>query len=350
MKPLPIPVAIVGLGRTGWNNHAFTLARMPSQYKIVAASDPESVRRMQAESTFKCTVFETFEQLLATSEPRLIVIASPNHLHCEQTIQALQAGKDVICEKPMAPKVSEVDAMIRAEKETKRLLTIFQNSRYAEDFEKVREVLASGVLGRIIQIRIRWSSFGRRWDWQTLRRFGGGTLNNTLPHPLDQILSLFPMENPEVFCHCDQALSLGDAEDHVKILLRKPGFPLIDIEASSADAHPGPLWTVLGTQGHLQGDSKRLNWQYFDPQLLPARVVSQIPSSDLAYNQETLPWVMKEWVAPSDSISISQRFYERLHNAITHNLPPDITSQQVRRTMCLIERCQQLHQQQVEVR
>ena len=67
----------------------------------------------------------------------------------------------------MASDLAGADAMIAVAEETGRILTVHQNLRYAADFVKVREVIATGVLGRIIEIRIHNGRFDRRWDWQT---------------------------------------------------------------------------------------------------------------------------------------------------------------------------------------
>jgi predicted dehydrogenase len=77
---------------------------------------------------------------------------------------------------------------LRRLNEPGRVLAPFQNRRYEPHFNKVKEIVASGKLGQIVQIRMAWHSFGRRWDWQTLREFGGGQLANNGPHLLDQAL------------------------------------------------------------------------------------------------------------------------------------------------------------------
>src|SRR5690606_32126756 len=112
----------------------------------------------------------------------LVVVALPSFLHMPASVDALGAGKHVVCEKPMATTLEEADRMIAAAHDTGRVLTIFQQRRYNPDFVKLRELIDSGLLGRIVQIRLTESRFSRRWDWQTLQKFGGGTLNNTGPH------------------------------------------------------------------------------------------------------------------------------------------------------------------------
>src|SRR5207245_2139585 len=100
-------------------------------------------------------------------------------------------GFNVLCEKPFASTAADVDRMIAAAERANRTVAIFQQSRFAPYFRKVREVIASGVLGDIVQINIAFNGFSRRYDWQTLTAEMGGNLLNTGPHPLDQALQLF---------------------------------------------------------------------------------------------------------------------------------------------------------------
>ena len=70
-----------------------------------------------------------------------------------------------------------------------------------------------------MQVRLVNHGFGRRWDWQTLRRFGGGSLNNTGAHLIDAALTLFGPGEPRVLYVSDCVQTLGDAEDHLKVVL-----------------------------------------------------------------------------------------------------------------------------------
>jgi len=169
-----IKVGIAGLGRSGWNIHAFWLSQIPELYQIVAVCDPIEKRRKEAEEKFKCRTYENFEDFVKDDEIEIVIVATLSNLHKEHTIKALKSGKNVVCEKPMAENIEDADEMINTAKETGKLLTIFQNRRYAPDFLKVKEIIDSGILGRIVMIKMSQHSFGRRWDWQTLKNMKEG--------------------------------------------------------------------------------------------------------------------------------------------------------------------------------
>jgi len=337
-----ISVGIAGLGRSGWGIHTKVFEKRPEMYKVVGVFDPIEERRQEAANKFGCRAYSDFESLLGDEEVELVVVATPSYLHGHQTIKALKAGKNVVCEKPMANSLAEADAMIQTAKEMGNLLTVFQNRRYAPDFLKVREVLQSGKLGRIVFIKMSWHSFGRRWDWQTLRKFGGGELSNTAPHAIDQALQLFGDKEPELFCDLRRTLTLGDAEDHVKIILRASGSPLIDIEITRACAYPQSWWLIMGTQGGLTGTSSSLQWKYFNPGDLPPRQVDAKPTLDRSYNVEEVPWKEETWNLSGEYyVSGDLAFYDQLYKTLRHGAPLAITPESVRRVMWVIEKCRE---------
>jgi predicted dehydrogenase len=283
--------------------------------------------------------------MLADTDVELIVVASPSHLHAPYAIAAMQAGKDVLVEKPFATHLIDVDAMIRVSEETGRLLSASQNARYQSEYLKIREVLESGCLGRILLIRIAWHGFARRWDWQTLKEYGGGSLNNSASHAVDQALLLLGEVEPDVACDmvCTP-LSSGDAEDHVKITLRASNAPTVDIEVTSAVAYPQDRWFIAGTHGGLRGSQSELFWKYVKLSELPPRPVSRMPTPDRSYNREELPWIEKSFDVRNEPYRTSNaRLYEELYRTLREAAPLAITPASVRRQIAVLERCRELN-------
>lgn len=333
-----IRVGIAGLGRSGWCIHAKALEKLSDKYEIAAVSDPIEDRCREAINKFGCNAYPDFNKFIKDENFELAVIATPSHLHASHTIKALESGKNVVCEKPMATNLTEANAMIEAAKRTGKILTIFQNSLFSPDYLKVKEIIQSGKLGRIVLIRICRHSFGRRWDWQTLRKFGGGELRNNGVHLIVQALSFIGDKKPEIFCDLQRTLTLGDAEDHVKIILKAPDSPLIDIEVTRACAYPQDEWLIMGTQGGLVGNTRSLKWKYFNPADLPPRQVEVEPTRDRSYNVEEIPWKEEIWspIGYKDSATL---FYEELYRTLRYGAPPPVDPEIARRAMQIIERC-----------
>jgi len=230
---------------------------------------------------------------------------------------------------------------IAAAQQTGRTLTCHQNSRYSPDFLKVRDVIASGKLGQILTIRIAWHGFSRRWDWQTLKEFGGGMLNNNGSHAIDLALLLMGEVEPEVCCQrVSTPLSSGDADDHVKVVLQAPGAPVLDVEITSACAYAQDAWLVMGTQGSLAGSRSQLRWKYVDPGQLPDRPVDRRPTPDRSYNREQLSWTEETWDPSQEQYPHATRqIYRELYAAIREGAPLAISLPGLLRQSRVLQQC-----------
>lgn len=340
---MSINVGITGLGRSGWGIHAEAFAGLPEHFTIAAVYDPDPARRAEAQARFGCRAYDNYAAQINDSELELIVVASPSHLHCNDTLAAFRAGKHVIVEKPMATSLTEVDEMIAAAHTAGKVLTVNQNYRYAADFQKVKSILESGILGRIIQIRIAVHQFQRRWDWQTLKQYGGGMLNNHGTHVVDWALLLVDDPLPEIFCHQEiTPLYAGDAESHVKIILKPKQGPLIDVELTHVCAYPQQNWLVMGTQGSLISDRKTIRWKYFLPQDVQPLQLDTQPTPDRSYNREVLPWHEETCEIHRDGQDEVRQLYRDLYGTLRQNAPLMITPESVRRQMAVLEQCRQL--------
>ncbi len=330
----PITVGVVGLGRAGWNIHVDRM-RGDRRFKITAVADLQPERRREAQEEFGCATFETIEQLLAEATCELVVIASQSVDHAPHTIAVLDSGRHVIVEKPMALDTAEATRMIEAAIGSGKILFPHQNYRYHQDIRHIQEVIASGILGRVFEVRIRVLKFSRRNDWQTLKKFGGGNLNNTCPHFIDAALLFLDSPIQRMFTDLQLTTDVGDADDHTKIILKGESGRVIDIEVSTSCAFTEPKWTVLGTAGTLRSDGKISQLKYFDPATLAPLEVDEAPPSGRAYgNGEVLPW--QEESRPSTSNSTGD-FYDNVFAALRCDVAPDITPEQVREVIRVIE-------------
>src|SRR6187402_2861397 len=108
----PISVGIAGLGRSGWSIHAAGLSQLPEHYRVAAAMDFDAGRREEAATKFGCQTYDNFAALIADPAVELIVVATPNRFHAPNAIDALRAGKHVLCEKPFGTSSREAGEMI----------------------------------------------------------------------------------------------------------------------------------------------------------------------------------------------------------------------------------------------
>ena len=145
-------------------------------------------------------------------------------------------------------------------------------------------------MGEIQLICLARHDSKRCWDWQTLQEFGGGDLSNTGPHILDHAMQLFGESEPEVTVDMRNVLSSGDAEDHVKIVLRAPGAPLVEIELTSIRAFSQDRYLVMGDACGLRGTTTHLDWKWVDGSAHPRREVDKEPPQGHGNYGEKLEW------------------------------------------------------------
>ncbi|MBE6370439.1 MAG: Gfo/Idh/MocA family oxidoreductase [Lentisphaerae bacterium] len=343
-----IRVAIAGQGRSGYGIHVNYLRNDPD-FKIVAVADALPERRQQAIDELGCEAYSDYQELLEKApEFDLFVNATPSRFHVEASLAAINSGriKYLVTEKPSAPTVAEFDAIVDAAKAKNVFIYPFQNSRFYPYFIKMREILASGVLGKIVYIRSNWSAFGRRWDWQTRQDQLAGNLFNTGPHPLDQAVVLFGEDYPTVNAtfaaeHWDMP---GDADNMALVRLTGPNSPTIDIDISSIQAYKiGNLYNISGTLGGLIADGTKIEWKYFDPAKAPKHEFWKPWSKDRQYCREQLPWQECSWTYENNNSNatgfseIVQSLYRDFYSVVTNGTEPEVKLDQVRRQVYILE-------------
>ncbi len=345
LNTTPIKTAILGQGRSGYGIHYAWLRQVPELFQIVAVADLLPERCTEAANEFGAECFPDYRELLANNELEidLIINALPSFLHPQATLDSLTKNYHVVCEKPLARTVADFDQMVHTSEKVERLLLPFQNSRFVPYFTKLQEVLASGKLGRIINIRLNWSGYARRWDWQTIQEFWGGNLLNTGPHPVDHAVVLFGDQEPGIFCKLVSDNPFGDAENHCQLTLYGENAPIVDVVVSSLQAYPqGDTVNVSGTLGGLTGGSTGLKWKYFDPKNAPEHVFNGSWSDKRGYCQEDLDWIEESWSNTSKRDLFDQMcksFYEDVYRLLVEGGNRIIKLDQVRRQIKIMEEC-----------
>lgn len=339
MSAQRVNVGILGLGRSGWSLHFKVIQQLADLYNIAAVSDPVKERRKEAQHEVQCEAFEDVQAVIQHPEIDLIVVATPSHTHADLACQAMEAGKHVLVEKPMAVNVVEADRMVNVAQRTNRLLTVYQLRRLDPDYLKVKEIIQSGILGPIALARLTRHNFRRRNDWQTLLKYGGGMLNNWGSHIVDQGLQLLGEPPVQVFADMQKTVSVGDAEDHIKVTMKGKEGMTVDVEVTSCSAFPHPEWLVVGAYGSLQGTTRELTYKYYDPKDLPALRVEEGPAEGRSYGKpENVPWQEKHTTIDA-SKDVKILFYNALYKSIRYGEPLLVTPESVREQIALFDEC-----------
>lgn len=258
-----IKVGIVGLGRAGMNMHVREISMFPELFTIVAGADPTFSRAKHLEEKCGARPYKSIEELLQDPEVELVSVASRSADHLKHTLQALEAGKSVFLEKPIAVNYDEALQLAEADKKYPNKLYFRQNRRFEPGFVFVRELIDSGKIGEVFEIKLRRLSFQLRNDWQVLTECEGGQMNNWGPHLIDQALQLLDSPVKDIWCDRKRVAASGDAEDHFRLIMRSENGRVADIEISGGCSVPEPYFTVHGTRGTIVcKDDEELSYRW----------------------------------------------------------------------------------------
>lgn len=335
-----IRYAVLGLGRAGWNIHIHGLADRDDA-RVVAVADPLRARREEAAARFGCRTYRSLGPMLAQDDIDVVVVATPSHTHAADARRALKSGRHVVVEKPMAMSVAQADSVIATAQEADRRLFVHHNYRFMRNFTYYVDVIRSGLIGRVFHIRNTIVAFSRRYDWQTLAKNGGGVLNNTCPHFIDQAMCFMGAPVVQAMGDLQHIAAAGDVEDHVKALLRAANGCTADIEISSAVARAdkAPLWVICGTHGTLTSDGQQATIRWFDPAAVQPVEAVDGPVMTRNYDvSKDLPWQTKTEEVKGPDVG---NFYDNVRAVLRERAAMRVTPESAReviRVIALIRR------------
>ena len=259
-----IEVGLVGFGLAGRAFHAPVIRAVPGLHlaAIVQRSGTEAAEKYPG-----VRIVRSLDELLSISEIRLVVIATPNETHCSFARQCLEAGRDVVVDKPFTTTLEEAVSLVQFAKDANRLLTVYQNRRYDGDFQAIRKLVADGTLGRIVRFETTYDRFRPQLKpgaWREAARPGSGILFDIAPHLIDHALVLFGL--PEaVTSDVRTERENAAADDAFDITLHYSNGMRAVLRSSILAAAPRPRFVLFGTQASFVK-------QAFDPQEMNLRL------------------------------------------------------------------------------
>jgi predicted dehydrogenase len=185
-----IHVALIGYGYVGRTFHVPLIRATPGlELVAIASSRPESVHADLPGIPIVASPDEAF----ALPSIDLVVIATPNDTHVPMATTALNAGKHVVLEKPLAPTLDEARALASLAQRTRRVLAVFQNRRWDGDFLAITDLIARSALGEVSHFESHFDRYRPlvRDRWRERAGVGSGLWYDLGPHLVDQALRLF---------------------------------------------------------------------------------------------------------------------------------------------------------------
>lgn len=222
-----IKIAIIGHGFMG-HEHETMLTQMEG-IQLLGFSDRDPA---QLEDVKEGLIrYGSNEELLADPNVSVVLIAANNNQHHDLVIQAARAGKDIICEKPVAMSLEELDHMVQVTKECGVKFTVHHQRRLDADFRTMKEIYDKKLLGDIYTIKNSLYGFnGNMHDWHVYVSEGGGMLYDWGVHLIDQVLWMMPEAKvTSVYADIRNVINF-EVDDYFKILLRFDNNIMAEIE------------------------------------------------------------------------------------------------------------------------
>jgi len=196
-----IKLGMIGAGGIAQSVHAKALQTLSREIEVIAVSDVnKEAAEGLAEKVGASDVFTDYRQLLKIHDLDAVLITTPNFLHATIAVEALESGKHVLCEKPLAIDSMEAMEMVQVAKEQGKILMTALNNRYRDDISHLKTRIDQGELGDIYHAKCGWvrragiPGWGGWFTNQTLS--GGGPLIDLGVHMLD--VTLYLMGDPKV--------------------------------------------------------------------------------------------------------------------------------------------------------
>jgi predicted dehydrogenase len=317
----------VGVGLFGYGAiarlHAASIAATPG-LGLAGVCDVSEERRQHAASDWSVRTHARGEDMLADPDVGLVVVGTPPSIHFDSVMEALRAGKHVVCEKPFAIRVDEVDRMMDAAAAGGLLLTVYQSRRWDPDYIALRDVVRSGRIGDAFYLESFIGGYDHPCDfWHSHEPISGGMIYDWGSHYFDWILQLMPDRVQRVSANAHK-LVWHDVtnSDQVRVDLTFAGGAQASFLQSDIASVRKPKWYVLGTRGAVVGE-----WQDEPvPADFPARVKVFRPG-DGGSHEEVLQ------LAPRDD----NGFYRNLADHLAWDEPLAVTPQEARRTVAVME-------------
>jgi UDP-N-acetyl-2-amino-2-deoxyglucuronate dehydrogenase len=254
-------VAIVGAGGIS-RTHIETYKKFHERCRITALMDgyPDKAEEKKREFSLEADIYEDYKAALDSAPIDLVSVCTPPYTHAPITVDCLNAGKHVICEKPMASSLAECDAMLEAVKKNNKCLAIIAQNRFRTPIQKLKAVLDSGMAGKVLHAQVDsfwWRGHGYYdlWWRGTWEKEGGGCTLNHAVHHIDMLQWMMGMPVEVTAVMSNTAHDNAEVEDISIAILKYADGRLAQI--TSSVVHHGEEQQLI-----LQAEKARISFPW----------------------------------------------------------------------------------------
>ncbi|HEV7779766.1 MAG TPA: Gfo/Idh/MocA family oxidoreductase [Chitinophagaceae bacterium] len=268
MKHQPIKTGLLAYGMSGRLFHAPFISTHPG-FNFMAVTERSQKKVNQIYPSVRS--YNTADELINDSQLELIIINTPNSTHFDYAKQALEAGKHVLIEKPLAVSVAKTQELYDLAEKQQRYVMAYQNRRWDSDFQSVKIIIESNKLGKLTEVYIRFDRYKPVIEAKAFKENpgpGSGLAFNLGPHVLDQAICLF---GKPVSCNKTTAINRvgSQVDDYAFFYLKYPGDLQVYVCVSLLTARALPAFVVHGRNGSFIKERTDIQESQLDQGILP---------------------------------------------------------------------------------
>ena len=323
----PCGIAVLGCGNVG-KFHIRSIREL-DEARLVGISGRTAERAQEVAREDGCIATADYRELLKNPEVEIVAITTPSGSHARMALEAFDAGKHVLVEKPIAMTAADADRMIARAKETGLTLGVISQRRFEEQHVAARKVLDEGKLGKLLLLEasspyFRGQDYYDSADWRGTRKEDGGALMNQGIHSVDLMLWLGGAVNT-VYGRCATVTHEIEAEDLAVVVLTYANGAFGTIMASTS-IQPGftPTIALYGEKGTIRLEGSEItHWTVPDvpkPEFEAARTTGGGVRDPMAISHEYHKFQVKDMI-----------------EAVAEKRPPVVTGADGRRAVAVVE-------------
>ncbi len=315
--------AVIGIGGIGvWHGQ---MMRDTKRIEVRAVCDANEAMKAKAEEHFpEAKFYSSVEKMLAKETLDLVAVVTPHNLHAPIAIQALEAGANVICEKPMSTSYADCRAMIAAAEHNERFITVFHNRRLDGWYLSAKRAIDDGLLGNLFEINIAINFAPGANTWRGWKATNGGILFDWGAHLVDYALHFAnsPVQAVSGFFYRNPARDPGLNEDHASLRIFFASGAIANVVNYGTNPAPVHRYHLIGDKGALVDE---WNWGEKDAMTVYTKLSGGEPAT------MTLPYVP----------TVPQKYYDNIADALCDGKQPMVSAESAARIIdvfCTTER------------
>jgi predicted dehydrogenase len=274
-------VGLLGYSPTVGQRHGLGVQHTTG-LSLRAVCDLDPRRLSQARQDFpQVRTHDSSEGFRSDPDVDVVIVTTPPNTHARLCIQMMEAGRHVVCEKPLVLTIEEAHALVETSERHRVHLSCHQNRRWDADFLAIRQALAEGLIGELFYLETFVGGFGHPCGyWHSHAFVSGGTSYDWGAHYLDWIVALIPAGVDSVVGTRHKRVwhDVTNA-DQERIQIRFAGGQEAEFMHSDVAAVRKPKWFLLGTQGAIVGHWQDVSTFEIDPILYFQR--HDIPATEM---------------------------------------------------------------------